>query len=112
MAFNITDRPQTVEEMRAHVSSAIVATDRARQSLLSNGPALAGMVSHIYSYMGLSDSEANLKGSEVLRAGQKIDAAIGEIMAALATVRRKTDEAIAAFSDHETKQRAARAKIG
>ncbi len=112
MAFDINDRPQTIEEMRAYVSGAAAAAVRARLSLGANGPNLAETISGYYNLAGVSDSEANVKGSEILREAQKIETALTGIIASLAAILRKTDATISAHNDHETKQRAARAKLG
>lgn len=112
MAFDPAQRPQTVEEMREYLSSTIVAANRARSALTSNGTALAAMVAHLYNYMDVSDTEAAGKGNEVLRAAQRADTALTTLMVEITTARQKTDAAIAAFHDYETRQRAARVRIG
>lgn len=83
-SFDVTARPQNLTEAEAHLRAAVFAlAGHTRTAITVSGPQIAGMVATAFSHTGSGDAEATSRGADVLRAVQKADAAVTDLIAQL-----------------------------
>lgn len=93
-SFDVNARPQNLTEAETYLRAAILAlAGHTRTALTVSGPQIAGMVATAFSHTGSDDAEATSRGGDVLRAVQKADAAVNDLIAVLRFISLRVEYA-------------------
>jgi hypothetical protein len=104
--------PQNLADSLRLAASMKRVIHHARADLNGASVDIAEHVAHAYNYAGFSDSEANARGSMVLRDLQKIADALDTVSVLIGSPQSRIRAALDAIDEADAKRKAARAKLG